>query len=348
MTRQLSYRQSKEYDYDLDFVCCINKNKNEVMPKNIKNIVKDILCESEYYRDALLDIEWDKCWTLEFPEIGGVGFNVDIVPGVPESNDIIDIMISDDLPQEQAELAVAITNKIGEEYSWQTSNPRAYKEWFENINKPFLEYNRENRRQALLEKCIHVYNTVEEIPEGLERSSLQRVIQMLKHHRDVYYCRINREDLKPTSAIITTLCTQIAKDINPELNVFELLTEIVRDFEIYSQNQIITESEFSSKYKGKNIIKKIDGEWYIDNPVNKFDNLADSWNDGSGKAAAFFKWVADVKHDFLDSLNMDDNDFVALLENNFGRDYVKHSIDLGEYNSGTAKIITNTPKPWSE
>lgn len=340
------YRQSKEFDYDLDFVCCINKVKNEVLPENIKNIVKDILCTSEYYRNILQDIEWEKCWTLEFPEIGGVGFNIDIVPAVPESNEIIESMISEDLSREQAERAVAITNKKVEGYSWLTSNPRAYKEWFENINQPFLEYNREIRKQVLLEKCCHVYNSIEEIPKGLERSSLQRVIQILKHHRDVYYCRINKEDMKPTSAIITTICTQIAKDKNPGLNVFELLREIISDFEIYSQNQIITESEFILKYKDKKIIRKIGGKWYIINPVNKYDNLADSWNDGSGKASAFFKWATSIKRDYLDSLEIDDNDFVALLENNFGRDYVKHSIDLNEYNSVSPQIITSTPKPW--
>lgn len=340
------YRQSKEADYDLDFVCCINVAKNEVLPENIKNIVKDILCTSEYYRDILQDTEWDKCWTLEFPEIGGVGFNIDIVPAVPESGEIIDQMICENSPREQAELAVAITNKVGEKYSWLTSNSRAYKEWFENINKPFLECNREIRKQELFETCSHVYNSIEEIPQELERSSLQRVIQMLKHHRDVYYCRINKEDMKPTSAIITTLCAQIAKGINPQLNVFDLLTEIVKDFEIYSQNQIITESEFSFKYKDKNIIRKFNEKWHIINPVNKYDNLADSWNDGSDKAALFFRWAERVKRDFLDSLNIDDNDFVALLENNFGIDYVKHSLDLNEYNSVPPRIITSTPKPW--
>ena len=150
--------------------------------------------------------------------------------------------------------------------------------------------------------------------------------------------------MKPTSAIITTLCAQIAKNINPGLNVSELLTEIIKDFEIYSQNQSITESEFLFKYKDKNIIRKLDGKWYIINPVNKYDNLADSWNDGSDRAAAFFRWVASVKHDFLDSLNIDDNDFVALLENNFGRDYVKYSIDLNINKQNDSYVISGPVK----
>ena len=53
-----------------------------------------------------------------------------------------------------------------------------------------------------------------------------------------------------------------------------------------------------------------------------------------------------MKKDYIDSLQLDDNDFVALLENNFGRDYVKKSINIKNYTSSVPKIIVNTPKPW--
>ena len=248
--------------------------------------------------------------------------------------------------QEDAELAVAITDKRNQNYLWLTSNPRAYKNWFESINRPFLEYDRQNKRRVLFEKSRTVYNSIEEIPEDLERSSLQRIIQILKHHRDVYYCRIRKEDLKPTSAIITTICAEIAYGMDPSLNVFELLQAIVNDFEIYSRNQTLTEEEFSRQYETKNTIRKSNGKWCIMNPVNPKDNLADSWNDNPEKAELFFKWVKVMKKDCLDSLQIEDNDFVALLENNFGRDYVKKSINLNDYANVTPTIITNTPKPW--
>lgn len=53
-----------------------------------------------------------------------------------------------------------------------------------------------------------------------------------------------------------------------------------------------------------------------------------------------------MKKDYVDSLQIEDNDFVALLENNFGRDYVKKSINLNEYANVVPTIIKNTPKPW--
>lgn len=167
-------------------------------------------------------------------------------------------------------------------------------------------------------------------------------------HRDVYYCRIKKENLKPTSAIITTICAEIAYGMNPSMNVFELLQAIANDFEIYSYNQTLQEEEFSRQYIDKNIIRKRKGIWYIINPVNPKDNLADSWNDNPEKAQIFFKWVKAMKKDCLDSMNLEDNDFVALLENNFGRDYVKKNVKLEDYDSVVPNVIINTPKPWGK
>ena len=197
-----------------------------------------------------------------------------------------------------------------------------------------------------MEKSRTVFNSIEEIPKGMERSALQRVIQILKHHRDVYYCRIKKESLKPTSAIITTICAEIAQNMNYSLGVFELLQAIVNDFEIYGENQVLTEEQFMRQYENKTIIQKRNGKWYIMNPVNPMDNLADSWNSEPQKAEVFFTWVKAIKRDYVESLQYEDNDFVALLENYFGSDYVKKSIDLKKYKNVAPQIITSTPKPW--
>lgn len=340
------YKESKESDYDLDFICCLREIKEKTTAKYVKNIVKETLCRSEIYKEKLQNKEWDKCWTLEYAEVNGIGFNIDIVPGVIESEDVVQSMINATLPRKEAELAVAITDKKEQNYYWCTSNSRAYKNWFESVNNPFLNYNRENRKKVLLENNRAIYNSIEEIPEGLERSSLQRVIQILKHHRDVFFCRTKKENLKPTSAVITTICAEIANGMNPSMNVFELLQAIVADFEIYSYNQTLLEEEFARHYLNKNIIRKSKGKWYIGNPVNPNDNLADSWNDNAEKAELFFKWVKAVKKDYLDSMELEDNDFVALLENNFGREYVKKNVTIENYASVAPNIITNTPKPW--
>ena len=341
------YKNSEEASYDLDFICCIDAEKEKTQPGHIKNIVKDLLKRSERYREILLEEEYDKCWTLEYAKVSEIDFNIDIVPAVPESETRVIAMQNDNLTYEQAKKAVAITNKENSTYSWVTSNPRAYRSWFETINNPFLMHDRLRKRQNIYNKNKGIYNSIEDIPEEIERSSLQRVIQILKHHRDIYFCKNEREELKPTSAIITTICAEIAKEKNTELSVFELLQEIADDFEIYSQQQIMSEDDFSSKYQSHNIIKKSGGQWYIINPVNPLDNLADSWNnDGNRKASAFFGWVRRMKQDILGAFHSDDTSYVALMENTFGSDYVKRHIDLNEYDSTEPNEILSTPKPW--
>mgnify|MGYP000363360336 FL=1 len=83
------YRESKEADYDLDFICCLGKLKEKTTAKYVKNIIKETICKSEVYKEKLQNREWDKCWTLEYAEVNGIGFNIDIVPGVSESNDVV-------------------------------------------------------------------------------------------------------------------------------------------------------------------------------------------------------------------------------------------------------------------
>ena len=292
------YRESIEMDYDLDFICCLDEDKTTTSAKYVKNVIKEKLRESEIYKSKLQSQEWNKCWTLQYAEINGVGFNMDVVPAVVESDEVIQQLKTNNLCSEAAALAVAITDKRREKYYWMTSNPRAYKQWFEKINKPFMDYNREVRKRSLLEKSRTVYNSIEEIPEGLERSSLQRVIQIMKYHRDVYFCRIRKEKSKPTSAIITTICTEIAENMDPTMTVFELLQAIASDFEIYSKNQTLTEEQFANHYFQKNIIQKRNNKWYIMNPVNPLDNLADSWNEDFQRVKLFFQWVKAMKKDF--------------------------------------------------
>lgn len=342
------YSKSQDANYDLDFICCIDDEKYSTSAEYVKNIVKDILCRSAVYKDKLQEQEWDKCWTLVYANIGHVGFNMDIVPAVPESDNIIQSLINSNLSEASANLAVAITNKKGKNYTWATSNPKAYKQWFQAINKPFLEHDTSNRRNILIEKSASVYNTIEEIPEDLNRSSLQRVIQILKHHRDVHFSVIGKEDLKPASVIITTLCAQIAKNLNPALTTFELLQEIVNDLEIYSQQQTLTEDMFLAQFQDKRVIQKADGKWEIINPVNPKDNLADSWIEKPEKAEYFFKWIKKLKNDYINTIKASDNDFIAVLENNFGKEYVSKSIDVSEYQTIAPTNIVNTPKPWSE
>lgn len=340
------YKNSQDACYDLDVICQIKKQKENTNARIIKYDVYETLCKSETYKKLLCKEEYDKCWTLEYAETEGIDFNMDVVPAVAEDEETILFLFSKGLELAKAKEAVAITNRENGIYKWSTSNPKAYKEWFEEINAPFLEYNRLSRLEKVLAESGGFYNSIESIPQGMDRSSLQRVIQLLKRHRDVYFSKSRREDDMPLSAIITTIVAQIAKTTSPTLDVLDLLQYIVQEIEIYSNRQNMSEDLFTVTYVEKKVIKRQQGIWIIMNPANPKDNLADAWNKTPQKAACFFEWVKQIKKDFIDSLNVEDDKFVSALENGFGSNYVQKNIDRNNYYFTKPQLITSTPKHW--
>lgn len=343
------YRESKDASYDLDAVCEIKINKSDTTAEAIKKMVGDALKSDGTYR-KMLQPEWDKCWTLEYADIDGIGFSVDIVPAVAEE----DIILKNTLEAAGVDFAVydsqiAITHKNGEKYTWKTSNPKAYQNWFKNLNKSFAQAEKQ-RLIRMRNDSQFVLNegTVEEIPETQERSALQRVIQIVKYHADVYYTKGNIRKYKSASVIVTTLIALIAQDADPSLEVFPLLNYIVEQLEIYGENLSLTESVFAERYENKNVIRRIDGQWILKNPLNPSENLVDSWNQEPRKAQYFFQWIRMLKEDYLTSLDAEDEKFVAVLENNFEKDYIQKNLNMSAYRRKEPVNISVASKPYRD
>lgn len=341
------YKESEDAAYDLDAVCEIKLNKSDTTAKEVKKMVGDALKSDGTYRKMLQE-EWDKCWTLEYADVNGIGFSVDIVPAVAEE----DIVLKNNLETEGVDFTVydsqiAITHKDGERYTWKTSNPKAYQNWFKKLNESFVKAERQKlakRRDGRL----YVLNeaTVEKIPETQERSALQRVIQIVKYHADVYYTKGNIKEYKSASVIVTTLIALLAQEADPSLEVFPLLSYIVGELEIYGENLSLTESAFAKRYENKNIIRRIGGQWILRNPLNPSENLVDSWNQEPRKAQYFFQWIRMLKKDYLTSLDTEDEKFVAVLENNFGKDYLQKSLNISAYARKDPVNISVASKPY--
>lgn len=345
------YKDNKDASYDLDAVCQINIKKEATTPKEIKDLVENAFESDERYRLRLK--KYDKCCTIEYADIGGIGFSIDIVPAVDEDPQTKSLLMQKSAEPTYIYTAIAITDKQHDQYSWATNNPKGYKSWFENINKAFLEHSPQQSRELIYKTYKGLFASVEEIPIELERSSLQRVIQILKRHRDVYFSKIaNGNELKPISAIITTIAAQIAKTAPISQNVFDLLKYILIELDIYSKRQFLKEEEFSNNYGDRNIIKRINGEWKIENPVNSDDNLADSWNEDDNKAKYFFRWIKCVYDDFLGSISKTDIEFLTILESAFGSEFVRGNMDIKRYGSSivSPKVINveTQTKPWRQ
>ena len=336
--------------YDLDFICQLQATRTQIAPEAVWNMVKDAMVSSDLYKEKLtLNQNGIKCITIEYAAVGEFGFSMDIVPAVDESlARKIELKAKSTVPQ-LLETAIALPYQDYAGFTWATNNPKGYRAWFEGINSPFVDACRDSYRKQLFLEHTYVYNSVEEIPDELIRSSLQRVIQILKYHRNVYYGKISDgEEIKPNSAIITTIVANIAKSAPQNISTFELLKMVLLDLDIYAKHQTMSNTDFIKMYGEKKNISRNSGRWFIENPANPEDNLADHWNTDARIPREFFKWASTVREDLLDSLKCDDTFFRTKIEAAFGRKQVSQ-VWGNRYCATSPKPISNVTiaKPWS-
>lgn len=343
------YAKDNDKSYDLDFICQVYTDKDNISPKELRDQIKDILEAGELYGGKLV-VE-DECFTIEYAEIGSVGFSIDIVPAADETNDKKMKLQSESDRPDLIGTSIAIPrNSQQKVYNWITNNPKGYRKWFDEINAPFAYCTRDEYRKRMFESNRELFSSIEDVPEELNRSSLQRVIQILKYHRDVYYFRAFGEkanSMKPISAIINTIVARISEKADPALSPIELLQFVLSEFSVYSKQTKHSEMYFKQNYPGKTVIKKEKGKWIIENPANPEDNLANKWNENSKIPEAFFKWVSVAKVQLIDSLYLSDESFRADIEAAFGRKTVQNAWGTKYYNE-TPKVIPSNKyaKPW--
>lgn len=306
-------------NYDLDFICQVCGCRTDYTPSGLRQKIEDALSSSGVYGGKLT--VYKECFTIEYADINDIGFSIDIVPAADEDSDNKNRLIGKSLNPELIETAIAIPKHNGERnYSWLTNNPKGFRTWFDKKNAPFLAVSRVSYRERLFEENRALFSSVEEIPHELDRSALQRVIQILKYHRDVYYAKVkDGDELKPISAIINVVTTQIASQHDPNCSVFELLEYVLGELNIYAQQEKLTFKEFEQIYGNRTVFSRSDGKWYIANPANPEDNLSDKWNQDTRIPTYFFRWVNAVKTDLIESLQQEDEQrFRAAIENGFG------------------------------
>ncbi len=185
-----------EDEYDLDLAAEVT-NKSIITPKNLKNMIGDILRDSKRYSSKLE--EKKRCWRIEYSD--EAQFHMDITPAIPDKT---------------ATDSIIVTNKKDDgSYSFIISNPKGYSDWFEK-RKATTEM---IRKAALFEAAgvepVKTKNNKGKLP-------LQRAIQILKRHRDKMF-ESNPEN-KPISIIITTLA---AKAYNGEMGVYDAVETIL-------------------------------------------------------------------------------------------------------------------------
>lgn len=338
--------------YDLDFICQVAGNREDYSPSELRHKIEEALTSSNRYGGKLTVCE--ECFTVEYADTNGVGFKIDVVPatGESEGNKLIltKKCIEKNLSANLIDTAIVIPKHNGERnYSWLTNNPKGFLTWFNEINDHFLAVSASTYRQKLFEENTSLFSSVEEIPYELNRSSLQRVIQILKYHRNAYYAKVNDGDyLKPNSAIINVAVARIASRYKYDCSVFELLEHVLKELDIYSS--LGNYSHKDSNHLHENLVmSRQDGKWYIPNPANPEDNLADRWNEDKRIPEYFFKWLKVVKTDLIDSLFLEnDQQFRTAIENGLGSLSVSKVLNSKYCSNNNAKPIhyESSPKPY--
>jgi hypothetical protein len=232
---------TKGCDYDVDLVCMLLLTKFQTTQANLKEIVG---AELKTAYEAIMK-EGRRCWTLRF----NAKFHMDVLPSIPDV--------------ELGGTAILLTDT--DLIRWQCSDPKAYSLWFEAQMATVVV---EMKKAA----AFRLRASVDQIPDWKIRTPLQRAVQILKRHRDLYF--VDHVERRPASIIITTLAAQA---YSGEMSIVDALMGISKELESQAQ--------------------PIDGYFYIPNPVNPKENFADRWNEHPERAQHFLMWVRRLEAD---------------------------------------------------
>ena len=244
---------SDEDDYDIDLVCKVNKYFSN--PKDLKNEVGQALKSSDRY-SKMLQEEGKRCWTLKYAD--EAQYHMDILPAIE------DITYDKD-----KKLKITNKDEISNIYTYTTTNPEAYFEWFNEKQK-------EEKRRLVESFAVQNNKNIEEVPDYKVKTTLQVALQILKRYRDKKF--ENNLENKPISIILTTIMAQIYTGEN---NVYELI------------------KKFSNNYY--KYIKIKDGIEWVENPVNSEENFADKWQIHPERKEAFKFFVSELKNDIVNN-----------------------------------------------
>lgn len=172
-------------------------------------------------------------------------------------------------------------------------------------------------------------------PYQKEKMPLQRVIQLLKRHRDIMFCsdELDSEN-RPISIIITTLA---ARAYDRSENIVDAYVNIVSTMRGFIETKL---NRKTGRY-----------ERWVSNPVNDEENFADKWSDVPQKEEYFYKWLDKLEED-LETIKYSQGVGLQRLNESFSAQYGdkvvnKAFADYGENNrvlreSGLRKMAGRT------
>lgn len=304
-------------DIDIDLVCELTGKNALWTQKDLKEIVKEQLENHKKY-ESILDEEGRRCWTLKYREnsVNNDQYHMDILPAVIANgyNVVLTKMFSESRTMDFESTAIRITDNQLLNYesdtdsnNWLKSNPFGYAKWFID------------RAETSRLKLFSLNESIQPVPKFQKgRLPLQRVVQILKRHRDMMF-KDDKE--RPISVIITTLA---AYAYEGQTNVLEALVAVIDRMHLFIENKL--DQDTGEPYR------------FVGNPVNQSENFADRWRETPAKERKFNDWLKKVKADIANTTQQTgQHNIMSSLYESFGENAVKKTFS----NIGNkAKLMT--------
>lgn len=312
--------------YDLDLVVTFQLSKSQVTQEQVKKLLgNEIKAYAEAKQFNEKPSEKPRCWRLNYAD--DVSFHMDILPGLPAGEGIILERVQMSVDIDLAQHEISITDKRHPHYrvvsdSWFSSNPRGFAKWFERIARSYAG----PQITRLMES--RAYASVDEIPPYELKTTLQRVIQLLKRHRDVHF--IEDAAFAPISMIITTLATQAYQGHE---SLPDALVAVV------SRMPSFVESTYPR----------------IPNPVNRKEDFADKWRTDSRYELNFQLWHQQLLRDVQSMVETETGrSLQESIEKAFDVEVPDEICGISHRPSTAPRVITSPapiiipsgPKPW--
>ena len=281
---------NSQEQYDVDLIVLVNRP--EFSAEDLRVNIKELL-ESHGRYDGKIE---DKKPCIRIQYADSAQFHMDIASaktGYRNDDNFIEI------------------SRIDEDHNfyYDPSNPKGYIEWFKKVM---------NYETILLEKrafTAEADTNIEKIELTKLQTPLQKSIQILKRHRDIYFTDLEREDERPSSIIITTLSgLAYEKMLQTNLPLSNLYVVIKNMLNSYS-----------------NLIDySLNEGWILKNPSNEEENFLRKWQSDYNLKDAFFEWLNQAKTDILINpekfIESDQDELRAGIYKSFGESVGKDAL----------------------
>lgn len=285
--------------FDIDCVVRVGcERRDQVTQEELNTMVGERLRRyawqrrREGHRLAPRDVE-DKrrAWTLGYAD----GLHMDVLPVIP-----------DDRTSARVGDPSLLTDK--EFVRWLRTNPRGFADWFRRTD--------EQERRRLAEAAAKERDvTVEDLPDSAVKTALQRAVQLVKRHRDLYFGDV--DVAPPPSVMVTTVAARAYASVNAggPSSLEELVRAVVEGM-------------------GDHVEVDQNGRLAVPNPVDLVDdatreNFADRLNEDHDAVNAFWEWMDRIRADLGDVDAARPDAALKVAERGFGVEAARLAHRLG-------------------